>query len=146
MSVFRRVVFDTSTLVSAALRVGSTSHLALAHALATAEVCASASALGELEQVLLRAKFDRYQPTETRKEFAVIMRRRSSLFVVGEAEVSNVSPPCRDPKGNQFLALVEVCDADVLISSDADLLVHDPWNGVPILTASAFLERSQVKP
>ena len=143
MSAFRRVVFDTSTLVSAALRVGSTPHLALAHALATAEVCASASTLAELEHVLRRAKFDRYQPMDIRQEFAAMLRGSSSLFVVSGASVSSPSPPCRNAKDNQFLALLEACDADVLISSDADLLVLDPWNGVPILSPSEFLERSK---
>jgi predicted nucleic acid-binding protein len=51
-----------------------------------------------------------------------------------------VLPSCRDPKDNQFLALVLACDADVLVSSDADLLVLHPWQGVPILTPGAFLE------
>ena len=140
MSTFQRVVFDTRTLVSAALRMGSTPHLAVAHALATAELCASASTLAELEQVLRRAKFDRYQPMDIRQEFAAMLRRSSSLFVVSGA---HISPPCRDAKDNQFLALLEACDADGLISSDADLLVLDPWNGVPILSPSEFLKRSQ---
>ena len=51
MITYRRVVFDTSTLASAALRVGSVPHRALAHALSTGEVCASAATLAELEQV-----------------------------------------------------------------------------------------------
>ena len=65
MSGLHRVVFDTSTLVSAALRVGSASHSALALA----------------------------------------------------------------------------CEADVLVSSDADLLVLHPWRGVPIVTPGDFLIR-----
>ena len=111
MSAFRRVVFDTSTLVSAALRVGSTPHLALANALATAEVCASESTLAELEQVLLRVKFDRYQSINMRQEFAAMMRRSLSLFVVSGASVSSLLPPCRDAKDNQFLALAQASDA-----------------------------------
>ncbi|MDP1656717.1 MAG: putative toxin-antitoxin system toxin component, PIN family [Hylemonella sp.] len=57
-----------------------------------------------------------------------------------EAIELNLAPPCRDPKDNMFLALVQACDADALISSDADLLVLHPWQGVPILTPAAFLE------
>ena len=135
----RRVVFDTSTLVSAAMRVGSVPHRALVHALETGEVCASASTLAELESVLQRDKFDRYLSAVLRAEFAAIMRRRASLFDVSEADAANVQPPCRDPKDNQFLALVHACDADVLVSSDTDLLVLHPWQGVPILTPAAYL-------
>jgi putative PIN family toxin of toxin-antitoxin system len=142
VSVFRRVVFDTSTLVSAALRVGSLPHSALAHALLTGEVCASASTLDELDEVLERPKFDRYQPVDVRKEFAAILRRYASVFAVSKTDESKVQPPCRDPKDNQFLTLIQECDADALVSSDTDLLVLHPWNGVPILTPAAFLEKA----
>jgi len=136
---YRRVVFDTSTLVSAAMRVGSVPHRALVYALEAGEVCASASTLAELESVLQRDKFDRYLSAALRAEFAAIVRRRASLFDVSEVDMANVQPPCRDPKDNQFLALVHACDADVLVSSDTDLLVLHPWQGVPILTPAAYL-------
>lgn len=139
MIAYRRVVFDTSTLVSAATRVGSVPHRALVHALEGGEVCASASTLAELESVLQRDKFDRYLSAALRAEFAAIVRRRASLFDVSEVDMANVQPPCRDPKDNQFLALVHACDADVLVSSDTDLLVLHPWQGVPILTPAAYL-------
>jgi len=141
MSILRRVVLDTSTLVSAALRVDSVPHRALAHALSSGDVCASVSTLAELEQVLLRPKFDRYQLRDVRMAFAAILRRQVHLFAVSEADEVNVEPPCRDPKDNKFLALAKVCDADVLISSDADLLVLHPWQGVPILTPAAFMKK-----
>jgi predicted nucleic acid-binding protein len=53
--------------------------------------------------------------------------------------VANVLPACRDPKDDPFLALVLACDADVLVSSDADLLVLHPWRAVPVLTPGAYL-------
>ncbi len=137
MSAVRCVVFDTSTLVSAALRVGSVPHRALAHALSAAEVCASAATLTELEKVLFRPKFDRYQPVDIRAEFAAMMRRHVQLFAVSEADVANVTPSCRDPKDNKFLALAGACSAAALISSDADLLAMHPWQSVPILTPAA---------
>ena len=140
MITYRRVVFDTSTLVSAALRVGSVPHRALVHALARRELCASASTLAELESVLQRDKFDRYLSAALRAEFAGIIRRRASFFEVTDADLANVQPPCRDPKDNQFLAVVLACDADVLISSDTDLLVLHPWLDVPILTPTAVME------
>lgn len=62
MSDSWRVVFDASALVSAALRVGSPPHRALAHALREGEVCVSSATLAELDEVLMRPKFDRYQP------------------------------------------------------------------------------------
>jgi len=141
MSDSWRVVFDTSTLVSAVLRVGSPPHRALAHALRVGEVCVSSATLAELDAVLMRPKFDRYQPTETRRAFAAFLRLHAALFDVSETLESSLNPACRDPKDNQFLALLQACAADVLVSSDADLLVLHPWNGVPILTPAAFLEK-----
>lgn len=135
-----RLVFDTSTLVSAALRVGSVPHQALIHALTIGDVCVCASTLAELDEVLMRPKFDRYQPPQTRQEFATFMRLRATWFAVFESQISTVRPPCRDPKDNQFLALSQACAATVLVSSDADLLVLHPWHDIPILTPAAFLQ------
>lgn len=140
MNVFARVVFDTSTLVSAVLRVGSVPHQALVQAFTTGEVCVSESTLVELEQVLLRPKFDQYQTADARNAFANIVRRRASLFMVPDADERNVNPPCRDSKDNKFLALALHCSADVLVSSDDDLLVLNPWQDIPILTPAQFLK------
>lgn len=140
MTAFRRVVFDTSTLVSAALRVGSPPHQAMVYALSSGELCASASTLAELDEVLMRSKFDRYQTPDIRRAFVDLVRAHSAVFDVSEAEMVRVNPPCRDPKDTEFLALVLGCEADALVSSDADLLDLNPWNGVPILTPSNFLK------
>lgn len=139
MSALRRVVFDTSTLVSAALRVGSVSHRALAHAFSRGEVCVSQATLAELDEVLMRPKFDRYQLPEVRRAFSAILRQHASFFAVSVADESAVHPPCRDPRDHLFLALIQACAADALISSDADLLVLHPWQGVPILTPMAYV-------
>ena len=141
MSDFGRAVFDTSTLVSAALRLGSVPHRALQQALLQAELCASESTLDELDKVLMRAKFDRYLPRDVRREFVDLVRLASTLFAVSDSQVANVQPPCRDPKDHPFLALAQVCEAKVLVSSDADLLILHPWQQVLIWTPAAFLEK-----
>jgi putative PIN family toxin of toxin-antitoxin system len=141
MSRVRRVVFDTSTLVSAALRVGSVPHQALLLALGTCDVCASVETLEELSTVLDRDKFDRYLDRPLRLNFVALMRRHVRLFAVQSADVEAVLPPCRDPKDNQFLALVLAAESDALVSSDEDLLMLHPWRGVPVMTAVEFLMR-----
>ena len=88
----------------------------------------------------MRPKFDLYQPASVRAEFLAFVRQHTALFVVPEINESNLFPQCRDPKDNQFLALIQASNADALISSDADLLMLDPWQGVPILRPGAFLE------
>lgn len=142
----QRVILDTSTLVSAALRIGSIPHQALLEALATCDVCASAETLSELERVLGRAKFDLYLDRAARSEFVVLIRRHVHLFAVLNTDLEAVDPPCRDPRDNQFLALALVAEADVLVSSDEDLLVMHPWRGITIVTPGDFLSRLWAKP
>lgn len=139
MSGFYRIVFDTSTLVSAALRVGSIPHQALKQAISHGEVCVSIATFSELQQVLSRTKFDRYQPPDVREAFVDLVRAFAVQVPVSSVQEANVSPACRDPKDNPFLALVLACGADVLISSDSDLLVMHPWRGVPVLTPGDYL-------
>lgn len=134
MSDLRRIVFDTSTLVGAALRVGSTPHRVLAAAFATAEVCVSESTLVELELVLGRAKFDRYQALSARMAFVALVRQHAVCYAVRAEHQAQITPPCRDPKDNPFLALCVACEAHALVSSDDDLLVLHPWNGVLVVS------------
>lgn len=139
MSGLRRVVFDTSTLVSAALRVGSVPSEALLHALGSGDLCASAGTLAELETVLKRRKFNRYLDTESRILFVELVRRNVRLFAVTNSDLQAVKPRCRDAKDNQFLALAHVAEADAIVSSDEDLLILHPWCQIPILSPADFL-------
>ncbi|MGH8847772.1 MAG: putative toxin-antitoxin system toxin component, PIN family [Polaromonas sp.] len=86
-----------------------------------------------------RDKFDRYLNRETRLDFVAMLRRSMHFFAVTQPDEEDLQPPCRDPKDNKFLALAQVCNADALVSSDDDLLVLNPWRGVPVLTPAAFL-------
>ena len=115
MSVLRRVVLDTRTLVSAALRVGSVPHQALLKALGSCELCASSATLKALEQLLRRDKFDRYLDTEPRLSFVALIRQHTHLFDVQEADELSVQPACGDPKDDKFLALALVWEAGAII-------------------------------
>jgi len=134
VSFARRIVIDTGILVSAALRPESVPALALEKALLHFEVCASAETLAELESVLLRDKFDRYAPVSLRQAF--VSGLRSHLATI---DVRMTITDCTDPKDNKFLALAETCGAEMIVASDADLIVMHPWRDIPILPPSAFL-------
>jgi putative PIN family toxin of toxin-antitoxin system len=139
VSRIRQVVFDTSTLVSAALRVGSVPHQALLKAMGSCDVCASVETLAELGAVLNRDKFDRYLDRASRRSFAALIGRHALLFAVQQMHVDAVLPSCRDVKDDKFLALVLAAEADALVSSDEDLLILNPRRGVPVMTAAEFL-------
>ena len=47
---------------------------------------------------------------------------------------------CRDPKDNKFLELAVSGQANLIISSDNDLLVLHPFRGIFILKPVAFLD------
>jgi putative PIN family toxin of toxin-antitoxin system len=142
MSLLRRVVLDTRTLVGAALKPGSVPHQALGRALARCEVCASVQTWLELERVMRRDRLDRYLGRDAGVEFAALMRQCMHFFAVTPADEAALQPRCRDAKDAKFLALVQVCRADVLVSSDDDLLVLNPWHRVPVLRPAEFLSYS----
>lgn len=87
MSWPRRVVFDTSTLLGAALKPGSLPHQALILALARCDVCASVPTWLELERVMQRERLDRFLPRDARLEFVAMLRTSMHFFPVTQANV-----------------------------------------------------------
>ena len=140
MSLWSRWVFDTSTLVGAALRPQSTPRQALLHALANGEMVASAATLPELETVLQRSKLDRFAAASDRMAFFHLFQKHARLWSVTAADETRTQGVCRDPKDDKFLALALACEANALVSSDDDLLVLHPWNGLAILSAAQFMQ------
>lgn len=139
MNLIERVVLDTSTLVGAILLPQSVPRQAFMKALGSGTLCASPATLAELERVLLRKKFDRYLDRDSRLDFFQRYRHQVLLFPVTEAEETALPQACRDPRDNKFLALALHCSADVLVTSDDDLLALNPWQSIPILTPAQFL-------
>lgn len=140
MSFAKRVVLDTSTLIGAVLRPQSVPRQAFLTTVAGATICASPATLAELEQVLMRDKFDRYLDRAARGDFLILYRSHARLFPVSEAEEMALPQPCRDPRDNKFLALALYCSADALVSSDDDLLTLNPYQGILILTPKQYCD------
>lgn len=130
----RRFVFDTTTLVSAALIRGSMPDRALQHALKWGDVLLSAETLHELAGVLRRPKFDRYVSVAVREEFLEAFVERAVW-----AEVTEEVHACRDPKDDKFLALAVTGDATAIVSGDRDLLVLHPFRGIAVREPAAFV-------
>lgn len=139
MSTVRRIVFDTSTLIGAAMREGSIPDQALTKALGSCELCSSQATLDELAKVLERDKFDAYMDRTSRRAFVELIHRRTRLIAVDQDGEQSIEPPCRDLKDNKFLALALTAEAEVIVSSDDDLLVLHPWRGVSIVSPRDFI-------
>jgi hypothetical protein len=140
----RRVVFDTSSLVGAVLHASSAPHRSWIIAQESCEILACHETFREIETVLHGVKLSRYIDTVTRDQFLSNYRTSVEWVEISPSQLTDVDPSCRDPKDNVFLALAHVGAADLIVSSDHDLLVMHPWRGIPILTPAEFLTQFSV--
>jgi putative PIN family toxin of toxin-antitoxin system len=134
-----KVVFDTSSLVSAALRPDSIPDQAVTLALGKLQLCVSAELLAQLNEVLNRSGFDTYVSLESRMSFVETVRTDALWFSVAEATRVEAKGSCRDESDDFVLGLALEAGADAIVSSDRDLLVLHPWRGISILTPAQFL-------
>ena len=139
MKFGRRIVLNTSTLIGAVLRPNSIPRQVLIKALSEGDLCASPATLVELDEVIARDKFDRYLGLSARQNFSAMYRDRVRLFEISDADEAALAITCRDPPDNKFLALALACSADVLVSSDDDLLTLNPYCGIQVKTPKAYL-------
>jgi putative PIN family toxin of toxin-antitoxin system len=139
-----RVVFDPSTLIGATLSIGSKPHRALMLALEFCVLCTSEELIAELAEVLARNYFVRHLSQADRENFVDLIRNKAEIYQVSQATLSALNPPCRDADDNFILALALACKADAIVSSDQDLLVLNPWNGIAVLTSAEFIATAEI--
>jgi putative PIN family toxin of toxin-antitoxin system len=139
-----KVVFDTSCLISAALRPFSIPDQAVTAALTTCQLCVSIDGLEELDEVLHRQRFNSYVGLDARIAFLETIRTHSQVFAVTEGILSEVKGHCRDANDSFILALALSAQASVIVSGDYDLLVLNPWRGIPIMKPAQFLEQFSI--
>jgi putative PIN family toxin of toxin-antitoxin system len=131
-----RFVFDTNVIVSAALFKSSVPRQALDSAHKIGKLLMSWPTLAELQEVLHRSQFDRYISEEERILFLETLAKEAK-----PVEILETITGCRDPKDNKFLEVAVNGEADCIVSGDDDLLVLNPYRGIPILLAQEFLSR-----
>lgn len=135
MSSKVRYVFDTNVIVSSLLLENGNPSKAFPYALRHGEVLLSLELLEELSDVLGRKKFNRFATSEERDEFLETFVERAILV-----EISEKVQECRDPKDDKILELALNGQAEYIVSGDKDLLVLNPFRGVKIVMAEAFLK------
>lgn len=128
-------VFDTNSLLSAALIASSVNANALDIAINMGRIVVSEPVLKEFKEVIFRKKFDKYFLNIKEKLEAIEKIEHNSIFF---SPVKTISI-CRDPKDNKFLELAIAADASCIITGDKDLLILNPFRNIPILNATAFL-------
>jgi uncharacterized protein len=127
-------ILDTNTLLSALLNEDSTPGIALKKARESGTLLVSAETASEYFNVFSRSKFEKYVSLETRLAF--IENIISNALAVEPKERVDA---CRDPKDNKFLELAITAGASCIISGDSDLLILNPFRGIPIVSAADFL-------
>ena len=130
-----RFVFDTNVIVSAALLAGSVPRQAFDKALDEGTILISTPVLLELSEVLGREKLNKYLLESERMRFLVALLKGTELV-----EITTSVTACRDDKDNKFLELAVSGNADYIVSGDEDLLVLNPFRGIPILTPRKFMD------
>lgn len=139
-----RIVIDTSTLVGAVIDAHSIPHRVWLSAQQSCEILAAHGTFSEIERVLNKNRLSRFIDAVTRDEFLSLYRTTVEWLEITESQLAAVAPSCRDPKDNIFLAVAHAGEADLIVSSDHDLLALHPWNGIPILTPAQFVAQFSV--
>ena len=122
------VVFDASSVIGAALKQDSIPERALLLARSQETICLSPAVESEIREVLRRPKFRKYISEASRDRILDILGAAALVF-----EPRDQVTDCRDPKDNKYLELALAAGASIIVSSDDDLLVLDPWRGVRIV-------------
>jgi putative PIN family toxin of toxin-antitoxin system len=130
-----RFVLDTSVIVSAALLPRLVPRRAVDKATDSGRVLLSGEILEELVMTLKRERFDRYVSRESRDRFLATLIEQAVF-----PDIRDSFQVCRDPKDDKFLDLAVAGQAACIITGDDDLLVLDPFRGIPIVTPRRFLD------
>lgn len=134
-----RLVLDTNVIVSAVLAPGGKPRRCLERALGSDLLVLTDETRAEMLDVLHRPRLQRFVVASERD--GVLARVAARSVRVGPSERITA---CRDPKDDKFLDAAVAGRVDYLVSGDEDLLVLNPFRGIPILRPAAFLEAVEV--
>lgn len=107
------------------------------HAAEHYKLLASTETVSEIVDVVAREKFDRFRDRVERQQALA-----HYLGIVERLEPTVTVMDCRDPKDNKFLSLALSAKAELIVSSDDDLLVLNPYQGIRVLTVRQYAEEN----
>lgn len=135
-----RLVPDTNTVVSGFLWGGNPLRLLEAGRGPGVHLFTSAEIVGELGVVLARPKFAAVL-AKAGVDAAGLLRRFSALAQAVASPSIPLPAGLRDTKDAMVLGCARAARADAIVSGDKDLLSMESFEGIPILTARAALEK-----
>jgi len=136
-----KAVLDTNVLVSSLLvNAGLPAQVVDAWRQEQYILVTSPGLIAEVRATLNYPRLRRkYALTEKDVEGLISLLEHDALLVPGQAQVSGAIPA--DPADEMVLACAVDAEADVIVSGDLHLLALGDYQGIPILTARAFMER-----
>ena len=131
----RRVVLDTSVLISSLLFRGEVSKLVDLWKKGAFIPVISKGTFEELETVLDYPKFG----LSKEGKVEIIAEEILPFFEVVEVR-QEVKGICRDPADDKFISCAVSAGADFIVTGDKDLMEIKKYRSVKVLSASDFLE------
>jgi putative PIN family toxin of toxin-antitoxin system len=129
-----RVVVDTNVFVSAALKTQSWPASVVRWVDRNGGLLKTAATEAQVIDVLQRPYFVSKVPLSYLDDI-------KRLFSLAElVAISERIAECRDPTDDKFLELAVNGRADMIVTGDLDLLVLNPFRGIPIIEPAAFVQ------
>jgi putative PIN family toxin of toxin-antitoxin system len=129
-----RIVVDTNIFVSAALKDKSLPAIAVHLVQERGTLLKSSLTEAQFHDVLARPYLAPLISPASLDWLNTLMAS-AELVAITEHIVA-----CRDPTDDKFLELAASGRADLIVSGDADLLVLNPFRGIPIVSAATFVQ------
>jgi putative PIN family toxin of toxin-antitoxin system len=129
-----RIVVDTNVFVSAALKDKSSPAIAVRIVQAQGTLLKSSPTEAQFHEVLARPYL---APLISSAALDWLQQLIASAEMVS---ITKRIVACRDPTDDKFLELAVSGHADLIVSGDTDLLVLNPFQGIPIVAAAAFVQ------
>ena len=129
-----RVVIDTNVFVSAALKDKSLPAMAVHLVEQRGTLLKSVETERQLFDVLARPYLAALIAPATQAWFQKLLATAEAVAITERIAA------CRDATDDKFLELAINGRADLIVSGDADLLVLNPFRGIPIVAPATFVQ------
>lgn len=137
--VRKKIVIDTSSLIAACIYPEREPALILKQAILCFQLVASPQTKHELEDVLKRSKFDKWQTFDFRMVWLNDYLENLEIHIPKRFFTNSA-----DPKDNKFLDIAVESNASAIVCSDDHLLTLNPFRehggNIDILTLRKFHE------
>ncbi len=129
-----KIVVDTNVFVSAAFKKNSWPASVVRWIDRHGGFLKSTATEAQLIEVLQRPYIARKTPA------GYLEGVRRILIAAEDVTISERIAACRDPTDDKFLELAVNGQADMIVTGDLDLLVLNPFRGIPIIDPAAFVQ------